>query len=161
MTRPDKDEYYIEIAKVVASRSTCTRRKFGAVIVKNDTILSTGYNGSARGTTNCGSTIECLKDIHNEPSYKSYDFCPALHAEMNAILNAARNGISIFGATMFIGEALGGSRYGKGDRPCFLCRRFALNVGLNGCVYKNEHGQTIYEFSEDWIKLENEWMASK
>ena len=95
MTRIGKIEYYMKIARVGALRSPCARRQFCALIIKNDSIISIGYNGSARGSWNCGIDVQCLKDLHKEPSYISYYNCPAVHAEINAIVNAARNGISV------------------------------------------------------------------
>jgi len=90
MGRISKVEYYLEIAKVVSLRSPCLRRKFGAIIVVNDAIVSTGYNGPARGVNNC--ELGCLKDKVDAPHYGGYEWCPAVHAEENAIVNAARNG---------------------------------------------------------------------
>ena len=101
--RISKKEHYIKIARTVAERSSCSRRKFGAIIVKDDAILSTGYNGSARKTRNCGTDrMPCLKDIHKEAPNKSYIYFPAIHAEVNAIINAARIGVSIVGGTLYL-----------------------------------------------------------
>lgn len=158
--RPNKHKYYIEIAKAVACRSTCSRRKFGVVIVKNDTILSTGYNGSARGVVNCGEEIPCLKDLYNEPSNKTYENCPAVHGEMNAIINSARSGTSIYGATMFIAQ-IGGSRRDKGARPCFLCRRMMINAGIKDCFYEGITAKLICENVSEWVKEENELLKKK
>src|SRR3989344_6399219 len=97
------DEYYLNIAFQVSKKSSCTRRHFGAVILKNDSIISTGYNGPVRGAPNCGE-IGCLKDKHNKEAGKSYDYCRAgpLHSEVNAIINAARNNGGTLGSKMYI-----------------------------------------------------------
>ncbi len=90
MDRPDKDRYFLDIALSVAARSTCTRRKFGAVIVKDSTIVGTGYNGTARGVVNCYE-VGCIKDEMESPQGAAYDYCPAVHAEENAIINSNRS----------------------------------------------------------------------
>lgn len=153
-TRPDKISYYLNIAKVVGSRSPCTRRQLGAILVKNDAIISSGYNGSIRGALNCGEEIPCLKDIHDEAHYTSFEFCPAVHAEQNAIINAGRTGISTVGATLF----LNGS---QSDRPCHLCRRYCIQAGIKDCWYMNKDGIPVYEKVKEWIKMENEWMKER
>jgi dCMP deaminase len=130
--RPQKPEYYLIIAKDVARRSPCTRRKFGAVIVLDDSIISTGYNGSVRGSINCGLDCPCLKDINDEASIKSYDHCPAVHGEMNAIISAARRGVSVKGGTLYL-EVIFGSQKRR-DRPCFLCRRFMIQADRKSVV---------------------------
>ena len=90
MERPSKVKYYLDIAAAVAARSTCIRRQYGAVIVKNDTIVSTGYNGTARGLVNCCDLNECYREAHNIPHGQQYEKCKAVHAEANAIINASR-----------------------------------------------------------------------
>jgi len=156
VNRPSKVEYYLNIAKVVGSRSPCTRRQLGAILVKNDGIISSGYNGSARGTLNCGKDIPCLKDVHDEAHYVSFEYCPAIHAEQNAILNAGRAGISTIGTTLFLN---GGD--GQSGRPCHLCRRYCIQAGIKDCWYINKDGKAIYEEVKEWIRLENRWMESK
>ena len=90
MNRPNKSEYYTEIARAVALRSTCLRRRFGAVIVKNDQIISTGYNGAPRQTTNCIDLGYCVRQELKIPSGQNYELCRAVHAEMNAVIHASR-----------------------------------------------------------------------
>lgn len=162
--RPQKPEYYLTIAKDVARRSPCTRRKYGAVIVIDDCIVSTGYNGSVHGTINCGIDCPCLKDINNEDSIKSYDHCPAVHGEMNSIINAAKRGVSVKGGTLYL-EVIFGS-VTRRERPCFLCRRFMIQAGIfdvyfysydkDGVQLKLEH-----EFISDYVKMENEWIKKQ
>lgn len=153
-TRPSKVEHYLKIAKVIAERSPCSRKQFGAIIVKNGAIISTGYNGSARGTLNCGIEIPCLKDLYDEPNYVSYSKCAAVHAEENTIINAARSGISVLGGTLYLNTV----KLGDGDHPCFRCRRYCINAGLKDCYYVDSLGQIKHEQVSSWVKLENDWM---
>lgn len=153
----EKVEYYLGIARAVARKSRCSRRKFGAILVRDDAVLSTGYNGSARGTINCGTEIKCLKDLNKEEEYVSYKFCPAVHAEQNAIINAGRSGVSTLNATLYL------SPYGKkeGYRPCHLCRRMCINAGIKDCYFIDQNSELQYEKIKNWIKLENNWMKDR
>ena len=150
-------EYYLGIAKAVAFKSTCTRRKFGAIIIMNGAIVSAGYNGSARKTINCGKEIPCIKDLYGEGSNTSYSYCPSIHAEQNAIINAARNGVEICGATLFLVPAENAS----GDRPCYLCRRAMINAGIEDCYYIDKSRNIIHEDIEYWVELEDLWMKKQ
>ena len=150
----NKVEYYLDIAKTIAEASKCARRKFGALIVKDDAIIATGYNGSVRGAKNCGEDVPCLKDLYNEAHYMSYNYCPAVHAEKNAILNAARVGAKVFGTTLYLSTSTGDN----GDRPCYLCRRVMINAGIKDCYYIDKDGNVIHELVSNWINLENLWI---
>ncbi len=142
----------------MALRSPCTRRKFGAIIVKDDVIISTGYNGSVRGSLNCGEEIICLKDLHKEQPYKSYEHCPAVHAEVNVILNVAREGgAPTKGATLYLGYVKDGD-VKKSDRPCQNCRRVIIQAGIKDVYYEDKDGKIQHEDVSDWVKMENEWM---
>lgn len=152
MSRQTKEEYYLGIASSVALRSSCSRRKFGAIIVSNDTIVGTGYNGTARKTMNCGVDIRCLKDIAGEKHLESYEYCPAIHAEQNAIIQT--NPTLRVGSTMYLSPA----DKKDGDRPCHLCRRFILQGQLKDIYYLNKDGVITHEDVSDWIELENLWM---
>ncbi len=158
MRRISKDRYYLEIAKTVALRSTCSRRKYGAIIVVNDTIVSTGYNGPVRKGINCDEINACLKEEVNAPHYRGYEFCIAVHAEQNAIINAARNGVSIVNGKMY----MVGLENGKVVRglPCLWCRRFIINAGIKEVITLNENGEIIRYNPEDWIKDEEKWYFS-
>jgi len=128
MKRKDKVVSYLDVAKAVAQRSPCARRKVGAIIVKNDTIVGTGYNGSARGVLNCGVDIPCLKNLSNEPHLTSYANCSGVHAEDNAISAAGWDKCK--DATMYL--------YVQGNgatQPCFQCRRKILNAQLKEVWY--------------------------
>ena len=125
MSRISKYEYYLEIAKAVALRSTCVRRQYGAIIVKDDRIISTGYNGSARGEVNCCDVQECWREAHGIPHGQQYEKCVAVHAEDNAISQAGRDAI---GATLY----LAGFEDGKviTAEPCAMCARKIKNAGI-------------------------------
>ena len=155
--RVSREQYYIQIARTVAMKSPCSRRKFGAIIVKDGAIVSTGYNGSPRETINCGVEIKCLKDIANEERYTSYVNCPAVHAEQNAIINAARIGVSVFGGTIYLASL----NCGNGDRPCHRCRREVINAGIKDCYYLDKSETLIHEQVNEWITIENAWMREK
>lgn len=129
--RPGKDEYYLDIAAVVAKRSTCLRRQYGAVLVKDDQIIATGYNGSARGTTNCCDTGECARvGLPHNTGYTSA--CPALHAESNAIDSAGRDAI---GATLYLAGWEDGKRI-ENPEPCEMCKRRIQNVRIGSVINK-------------------------
>ena len=135
--RPDWDNYFIEIAKVVSSRATCLRRKYGAVIVKDRVIISTGYNGSPRGIDNCIDTGKCTRQELNIPSGERYELCEAVHAEQNAIINAPperRKGAVIYVAGF---EEDGSFANGK---PCKLCDRMIRNAQILEVIYLSNNG---------------------
>ncbi|RLF53881.1 MAG: cytidine deaminase [Thermoplasmata archaeon] len=153
--RPEKDIYYLNIARAVAQRSPCIRRKFGAIIVKNDSIVSTGYNGPARGSINCDE-VGCLKDILNLPHYSGYDFCPAVHAEENALLNAARHGSSVLGGILYLyGESPDGEVVEEG-KPCDRCKRALINAGIDEVVTIRPDGKIVRYKVSDWAREDAE-----
>ena len=125
--RPDKITYYTDIAAAVARRSTCLRRQYGAVIVKDDEIVATGYNGSPRGEENCCDVGECWRRRHNIPHGEQYEKCQAVHAEENAIISAARRDMA--GATIYLAGWEDGKRI-EDPQPCEQCRRRIRNAGL-------------------------------
>ena len=154
MDRPSKKEYYLGIARAVSARSPCIRRKFGAIIVVNDAIVSTGFNGPARGASDC--SLGCLKDKMNLPHYSGYDWCPAVHAEENAVVNAARNGSSVLGGTLYI---VGMTPEGQLTEsvPCKRCRRIIINAGIKKVVTVNKDGKMIEYDPAKWAKEDSEW----
>ncbi|MBC8414251.1 MAG: dCMP deaminase family protein [Nitrospira sp.] len=135
--RPDWNEYFIEIAKVVSSRSTCIRRKYGAVIVKDKVIISTGYNGSPRGMDNCIDLGTCTRQEMNIPSGERYELCEAVHAEQNAIISARPDLMS--GATIYIAGFEEDESYASGN-PCKLCDRMIKNAGISEIVFLTKKG---------------------
>lgn len=126
--RPNKDEYYLKIALTVSKRSTCLRRQYGAIIVKNDEIISTGYNGAPRGKKNCCDIGTCpRKDLEHGTNY---EICKSVHAEMNAIISAARK--DMIGSTLY----LAGTENGKviHAEPCSICKRLIKNAGIEKVI---------------------------
>lgn len=129
MERPDKDHYYLNIAREVARRSTCLRRLYGAVIVKNDQIISTGYAGAARGAVNCSDLGYCPRQQANIPRGERYELCRSVHAEMNAIIHAARS--DMLGGTLYLtGIEASDDSIVEAARPCRICARLIINAGL-------------------------------
>jgi len=138
--RPSWDEYFINIAKVVASRSTCIRRRYGAVIVKDRVIVSTGYNGSPRGSGNCVDINKCLRKELNVPSGERYELCEAVHAEQNAIINGAPERMK--DASIYIAGFEEDDSPADG-RPCKLCSRMIRNAGIIEVVYLGKDGSIV------------------
>lgn len=136
-TRPSWDDYFLDIARLVARRSTCLRRCYGAVIVKDNIIVSTGYNGAARGEPNCIDTGECVRARYNVPKGERYELCVAVHAEQNAII--AGDPVKMQGGTIYIA---GYNRDGApaSSEPCLLCRRMIKNALIKRVVYLDETG---------------------
>ncbi len=149
--KPSWKEYYLSIAKQVCKKSTCLRNKFGAVIVRENQIISTGYCGAPRKTKDCGEHGFCLRKKENIPSGQRYELCRSVHAEMNAIINAARAGVSLLHGDMYIygEEAVSGNL--KNTYPCFLCKKMIINAGLNKVISSTPKGIKAYNVS-DWIK---------
>ena len=134
--RRNKDEYYLDIAASVAKRSTCLRRRYGAVIVNNDEIIATGYNGSPRGEKNCCDTGECWREAHHIPHGEQYEKCVSVHAEMNAIISAARK--DMIGGTLYL-MGFDDSNPIFHAVPCIICRRLIKNAGIKRVV--NDYGE--------------------
>lgn len=135
--RPDWDHYFIEIAKVVSSRSTCLRRKYGAVIVKDNVIISTGYNGAPRGIENCIDLNKCIRKEQNIPSGERYELCEAVHAEQNAVINAPPERMK--GAAIYIAGFEEDKSFANG-KPCKLCERMIRNSQITEVVYLKNDG---------------------
>lgn len=130
MSRPTKNEYFLGIAEAVAKRSTCLRRQYGAVIVKNDVIVSTGYNGSPRSATNCCDAGTCWREANNIPHGERYEMCQAIHAEENAIMNA--NPADRVGATLYLVGLEDGKRIEA--KPCKMCEKRIRNAQIRWVV---------------------------
>ena len=151
--RPGKDHYYLNIAKEVARRSTCLRRWYGAVIVKNDQIISTGYAGAARGAVNCCDIGICPRQQANVPRGERYELCRSIHAEMNAIIHAAR--IDMIDSTLYlIGLNASDGSIVEGARPCKICTRMIINSGIE-TVKVLDKGDDVKTFNvSDFISKE-------
>ncbi len=145
--RPSWDKYFIEIATLVASRATCLRRKVGAVVVRDRRILTTGYNGAPSLVAHCEDT-GCLRERLNIPSGERHELCRGLHAEQNAIIQSARSGVSLVGATIYLT-----------NHPCFICAKMIINSGIKKVVYKEgypdkEAGKFFKESGIEVVKLD-------
>lgn len=151
--RLPKDEYYLNIAKEVAERATCFRNKGGAIIVKDNVILATGYIGAPRKTKDCFERGFCLRDKLKIPHGRHYEICRSVHSEQNAFLNAARSGTSILGGDMYIWAT---DREGKvvDSFPCFICKKMIINAGLNRVISATKDGKYKIFNVQDWVK---EW----
>lgn len=134
MERITKRDYYLSIAAEVAKRSTCLRRQYGAVIVKNDEIIATGYNGAPRGDENCCDVGSCWRDRHNIPHGEQYEKCVAVHAEANAIISASRN--EMIGSTLYLYGFEGFDKPIDNPEPCIMCNRLIKNAGIEHVINK-------------------------
>ena len=139
--RPDKHNYYLNIAEQVLERSTCLRRNYGAVIVKNDEIISTGYNGAPRGWENCTDKGECIREKMGCKSGERTELCRAVHADMNAIISAKRS--DMIGATFYlVGKGADGKLL-PDTCPCEVCKRLIINAGIATIIIRRD--KTKYE----------------
>ena len=150
MKRIDKENYYLDIAETVLERSTCLRRCYGAIIVKNDEIVSTGYNGAPRGRKNCIDLGYCTREAMNIPSGERYELCRSVHAEMNAIISAARR--DTLGSTLYLAgrEAAPGELL-RHATSCSMCRRHIINAGIERVIIRT--GEVDYQTVnvQEWI----------
>ncbi len=129
MERRDKINYYLDIAETVIERGTCLRRNYGAVIVKNDEIISTGYVGAPRGRKNCCDLKYCMREKLNVPRGERYELCRSVHAEQNAIISADRK--SMIDSSLFlVGKSYSDGSYVEKSNPCALCKRMIINAGI-------------------------------
>ena len=152
MGRIDKQNYYLDIAATVLERSTCMRRCYGAIIVQNDEIVSSGYNGAPRGRKNCGDLGYCAREAMNIPSGQRYELCRSVHAEANAIISAPRR--EVLGATLYMackdpatGELVPGST------SCSMCRRLIINAGIARVVIRDTAAEyRVVDVEKEWIE---------
>ena len=151
MDRISKENYYLDIAQTVAERSTCMRKKYGAIIVKNDVIISTGYNGSPRGRKNCNELNFCMREKLCIPSGERYELCRSVHAEANAIIAAPRD--RMLGATLYMVcvNPADGSLY-AGTNSCMMCKRQIINAGIETIVVRDTKEEYRVISVSDWIE---------
>ena len=151
MKRIDKENYYLDIAKTVLERSTCLRRCYGAIIVKNDEIVSTGYNGAPRGRRNCMDLGYCTREAMQVPSGERYELCRSVHAEMNAIISAARR--DTLGATLYmVCVAPETGALIPGSTSCSMCRRLIINAGIRRVVIRDTPTEYRVVEVSDWVE---------
>ena len=155
MKRIDKENYYLDIAETVLERSTCLRRCYGAIIVKNDEIVSTGYNGAPRGRKNCMDLGRCTREALNIPSGERYELCRSVHAEANAIISAARG--EVLGATLYMAcrdPKTGGLL--PGSTSCSMCRRLIINAGIKRVVIRDTASEyRVVDVEKDWVEQDD------
>ena len=151
MQRVSKENYYLDIAQTVAERSTCLRKKYGAIIVKNDVIVSTGYNGAPRGRKNCSDLNFCMRDKLNIPRGERYEMCRSVHSEANAIIAAPRE--QMLGSTLYMVcvEPSDGSLV-PGTNSCMMCKRMIINAGIEKVVVRDTKEQYRVIDVEYWIR---------
>ena len=151
MERVSKHNYYLDIAQTVSERSTCLRKRYGAIIVKNDVIISTGYNGAPRGRVNCSDLGDCMRDKLQIPRGQRYELCRAVHSEANAIIAAPRN--QMLGAVLYMccTDPADGSVVG-GTNSCLMCKRLIINAGIEKVYIREDRlNYSVYDVS-DWIE---------
>ena len=151
MDRVSKHNYYLDIAQTVAERSTCLRKMYGAIIVKDDVIVSTGYNGAPRGRKNCCDIKYCMRDKLNIPRGERYEMCRSVHAEANAIIAASRE--RMLGATIYIAciEPSDGSVV-AGTSSCMMCKRQVINAGISTVVIRDTKNEFRIIDVNEWIE---------
>ena len=149
--RVSKENYYLDIAQTVAERCTCLRKRYGAIIVKNDVILSTGYNGAPRGRKNCIDLAYCMRDKLNIPRGERYEMCRSVHAEANAIIAAPRD--RMLGATLYMTcvNPKDGSLY-EGTNSCMMCKRQIINAGIETVVVRDDKENFRVIDVSSWIE---------
>ena len=150
MPRRDKINYYLDISQTVAERGTCLRRNFGAILVKNDEIIATGYNGAPRGRVNCSDLGVCMRDKLNVPKGQRYELCRSVHAEANCIISAPRN--DMLGSTLYLSclDAKTGELYGDVE-PCSMCKRMIINAGISDVVIRTAPDELRRIVVSSWI----------
>jgi dCMP deaminase len=147
--RIDKNNYYLDIAETVIKRGTCLRRNFGAIIVKNDEIVSTGYTGAPRRRKNCMDFRVCRRQELNIPRGERYEMCRSVHAEANAVISASRS--EMIGATLYlVGRELSGG-YVNQASSCSMCKRLLINAGIDKVVVRDTRSDFRVIQVEDWI----------
>ena len=150
MERRDRINYYLDTAEQIAKRSTCLRRGYGAVIVKDDEIIATGYNGSPRGAKNCCDTGTCKRQELGVKAGERYELCRSVHAEQNAIISASRKDMQ--GATLYlVGLEIETGELTKYNEPCMMCKRFIINAGIKTVIMRSNHDEFKAISTKDWI----------
>ena len=148
--RTGKENYYLDIADTVSERATCLRRRYGAIIVRNDEIISTGYNGAPRGRRNCTDLNRCMREELRIPSGERYELCRSVHAEANAIISAPRR--DMIGATMYLSgrEAATGELL-HDTTSCAMCRRLVINAGIEKVICRTGTDTFTVTPVREWI----------
>lgn len=149
--RPDKTNYYLDIAQAVAERGTCLRRNYGSIIVKNDEIISTGYTGAPRGRQNCIDLGVCMREKLDIPRGERYEMCRSVHSEANAIISASRD--KMLGATLYlVGVDAKTKDFVERPSSCAMCKRMVINAGIKEVIARINKTEYIVYDVNDWIK---------
>ncbi len=149
--RRDKFNYYLDIAEAATTRGTCLRRNFGAIIVNNDQIISTGYTGAPRGRVNCCDCGECIREKLNVQRGERYELCRSVHAEANCIISAPRN--EMIGSTLFlVGKEVTTGEYVKNANSCSMCQRLIINAGISRVIVRDDIDNYRIIDVNDWIE---------
>lgn len=151
MERRDKINYYLDLAEVVAQRSTCLRRRYGAVIVQNDEVISTGYVGAPRGRKNCTDMNFCIRSKMNVPRGERYELCRSVHAEANAIISSSRN--KMLGSTLYlVGIECDTGEYVQNANSCSMCKRMIINAGIAHVIIRDTKDDYRIIHVQKWIE---------
>jgi len=154
MDRTSKENYYLGIADAVQERSTCMRRKYGAIIVRNDEIISTGYNGAPRGRKNCNDLGYCAREALQIPSGERYELCRSVHAEANAIISASRR--DMIGATLYlVGRDAKTGKFLTDTTSCSMCRRTIINSGIEKVISRIGDDDYVVVDVREWIEKDD------
>ncbi len=140
MRRKDKINYYLDIAETVSQRSTCLRRRWGAVIVKNDEVIASGYNGAPRGRKNCDELGKCIREELNIPRGERYELCRSVHAEANAIISASRQEM-IDSSLYLVGINVADNEYVQNASNCAMCKRMVINSGIKNVYIRDTNNE--------------------
>ena len=158
--RRDKINYYLDLADVVSKRCTCLRRHYGAVIVKHDQVISTGYVGAPRGRKNCIDLGYCIRNQLQIPRGERYELCRSVHAEQNAIIHASRE--RMIGATLYlVGKDAVTGAYVENASACAMCKRMIINAGISRVVIRNTKEKFTALYVEEWIENDESLDAVK
>lgn len=159
MERRDKTNYYLDLADVVSKRCTCLRRHYGAVIVKNDEVISTGYVGAPRGRKNCTDLGFCVRNKLNIPRGQRYELCRSVHAEANAIISAERE--KMIGSTLYLsGHEAETGEYIANSNSCSMCKRMVINAGIQTVIIRDTENEYRIINVQDWIDNDESILGS-
>ena len=151
MARRDKENYYLDLAEVVSQRCTCIRRHYGAVIVKNDEVISTGYVGAPRGRKNCSDWGECIRSKMKIPRGERYELCRSVHAEANAIISASRD--KMIGSSLYlVGIEMDNGKYIQNSCCCSMCKRLVINAGIEKVFVRDTKDMFREIAVQEWVE---------
>lgn len=160
MERRDKINYYLDLAEIVSQRTTCLRRRYGAVIVKNDEVISTGYVGAPRGRKNCTDLGYCIRTELQIPRGERYELCRSVHAEANAIISASRD--KMIDATLYLtGVEVADGSYVSNSCCCSMCKRMVINAGIREVIIRDDKDNYRIIPVSDWIEDDESLIGKK